>query len=183
MHPSITATEQSEANARQIPAYTEGKEQRAAGVETLGTLAAECNYNAHDLAKRMGLSHRQLQRSFQTTLQCSPRDWLREQRLQRARYLLGAAASVKQVAYALGFSQESQFCRDFKARFGFTPSKALPVGKTLLALLAEAKQTMPLSSPPIPPPLSRFRRGAKDETIRRCPSVTSHFAVQSRSRR
>jgi AraC-like DNA-binding protein len=54
---------------------------------------------------------------------------------------LPAAASVKQVAYAMGFSQESQFCRDFKARFGFSPSQALPVGNTLLALLAEAKLT------------------------------------------
>jgi AraC-like DNA-binding protein len=60
--------------------------------------------------------------------------------------MLPVAASVKQVAYALGFRHEPQFCRDFKARFGYSPSKALPVGNTLLTLLHEARRTTPLSS-------------------------------------
>jgi AraC-like DNA-binding protein len=52
-----------------------------------------------------------------------PEDWLREERLQAALRLLPAATSVKEVAYALAFPQVSQFCRDFKARFGCTPSE------------------------------------------------------------
>lgn len=146
MHSSNTSREQSETNADQTPLRAEGREPLSASVETLSTLAAECNYKVRGLAQRLGVSQRQLQRSFQVTLQCSPREWLRESRLQRARDLLPAAASVKQVAYAVGFSQESQFCRDFKARFGFSPSRALPAGNGLLALLDEATPAPPRSS-------------------------------------
>lgn len=96
--------------------------------EALLLLAAECNYDSQTLAATIGTSRRQLQRAFRSALNCTPREWLREQRLRRAQQLLRAAPSVKQVAYALGFRQESQFCRDFKARFGYCPSRELPPG-------------------------------------------------------
>lgn len=99
-------------------------------------LAAECKYDLRALAARIGVSPRQLQRSFRSGLSCAPRDWLREQRLQKARQLLSTAPSVKHVAYALGFRQESQFCRDFKARFGHSPSRELP-SRTLRQLFAK----------------------------------------------
>jgi AraC-like DNA-binding protein len=141
MHPSFLASESSEINARQAPLFADGDRSASWSLERLCTLAAQCNYSTRGLAKRLGISVRQLQRTFQARLQCSPRDWLREVRLQRARDMLQAAASVKQVAYALGFRQQSQFCRDFKLRFGFSPSKALPAGNGLRTLLKAAKRT------------------------------------------
>jgi transcriptional regulator GlxA family with amidase domain len=140
MHASVIAHESSEAHAPQPPVRPDGNRSSSPSLEGLGTLAAECNYSTRGLAKRLGISVRQLQRTFQARLQCSPRDWLREVRLQKARDMLPAAASVKQVAYALGFRQQSQFCRDFKRRFGFSPSRALPVGNSLRSLLEEAKR-------------------------------------------
>jgi AraC-like DNA-binding protein len=47
---------------------------------------------------------------------------MREERLQYAMQLLASSDSVKKVAFELGYSQESQFSRDFKARFGHQPS-------------------------------------------------------------
>ena len=94
--------------------------------QTLQQLAADCNFNARRIAQRLGISTRHLQRLFKARLQCTPGDWLREQRLQRARQMLTDACSVKRVAYALGFNQASQFSRDFKARFGYSPSVVLP---------------------------------------------------------
>ena len=63
-----------------------------------------------------------MQRLFRRYFGSTPQRWLREQRLKAAWDMLGSAGSVKQVTIALGFRQESQFSRDFKSRFGCTPS-------------------------------------------------------------
>ena len=88
----------------------------------LEVLAKRCGYRARTLAEALGVSQRQLQREFRRHLQCGPQRWLHEERLRVAQALLRSAGSVKEVAYALGFTQPSQFCRDFKEHFGSTPS-------------------------------------------------------------
>jgi transcriptional regulator GlxA family with amidase domain len=102
----------------------------------LQSVAFECSYSSRRLAKRLGVSQRQLQRLFKTELSCTPQSWLREQRLQTARVMLQSSTTVKQVAYALGFNQQSQFCRDFRLRFGTSPSVHLrDRPRTLVALI------------------------------------------------
>jgi AraC-like DNA-binding protein len=88
----------------------------------LRELAPTCGFAARQLATRLGISRRQLERLFNTQLASTPDSWLREERLQCARRMLLSVPRVKTVAYALGFRQPSQFARDFKARFGVTPS-------------------------------------------------------------
>jgi AraC-like DNA-binding protein len=82
-------------------------------------------YRVKDVAQYMGVSPRQLRRIFARHVGCSPEGWLREARLQAALRMLPGAVSVKQVAYELDFRQLTQFCRDFRARFGSTPSRYL----------------------------------------------------------
>lgn len=91
-------------------------------LETIRTMSSECEYSSTALARCMGISVRQLQRLFKQHLCCSPRTWLREERLQLARRMLLDSASVKEVALTLSFRQASQFCRDFRGRFGYTPT-------------------------------------------------------------
>lgn len=88
-------------------------------------LAVANDFSARRIARELGISSRQLQRIFRARLHTSPALWLREQRLLRARQLLPTSCSVKTVAYSLGFTHVSQFCRDFKARFGRRPSADL----------------------------------------------------------
>jgi AraC family transcriptional regulator, regulatory protein of adaptative response / DNA-3-methyladenine glycosylase II len=88
----------------------------------LPALAEECEFRALRLAARLGISARHLRRIFQHQFGCSPQAWLREQRLQCARRMLNPERSVKEVAFTLGFRGQSQFSRDFKARFSCTPS-------------------------------------------------------------
>jgi AraC-like DNA-binding protein len=90
--------------------------------EVLRQLAEACRYSSRELARFLGISQRQLQRIFRARLGCTPQAYLREERLQAAERLLHSASSVKEVAYALGFCQQSQFSRDFKERFGRRPS-------------------------------------------------------------
>ena len=102
-----------------------GPRQTAAlNLETLIAASEACAYDVTALAAHLGVSVRHLQRLFARHLQCAPRAWLREQRLQAARrLLLGAPASVKEVALKLSFRHPSQFCRDFRVRFGCTPAE------------------------------------------------------------
>jgi AraC family carnitine catabolism transcriptional activator len=91
----------------------------------LRSLAVECTFDAQALSRQLGVSRRQLNRQFNLTLGCSPQRWLNEQRILTAQQMLTSASSVKQVAYLLGFKQVSQFCRDYRARFGHPPSSDL----------------------------------------------------------
>lgn len=92
-------------------------------LEAVRAMTGACAYNATTLADALGVSGRHLRRLFMRELRCPPRTWLREERLQAARRLLSCAATVQEVAQALSFRNPSQFCRDFRARFGQTPSE------------------------------------------------------------
>jgi transcriptional regulator GlxA family with amidase domain len=97
-------------------------------LEVIRSISAECAYNASALAEHMGISLRQLQRLFARQTGCSPRSWLREERLQTAHRLLLRSTSIKEVALSLSFPNASQFCRDFRSRFGYTPSTLKSAG-------------------------------------------------------
>jgi AraC-like DNA-binding protein len=81
-----------------------------------------------DLEARSHYSSRALQYAFRERLGCTPRQWIRRQRLERAMEQLqqgDRAVSVKAIALACGYRHMSQFSADFKQRFGFSPSAVL----------------------------------------------------------
>jgi|GEM_PF-2294741 len=88
----------------------------------LREIAFACGYNVRRAARVLGISIRHLQRWFNAHLASTPGAWLAEERLQHARQLLPSSRSVKEVAYTLGFNHVSHFSRDFKRRFGHSPS-------------------------------------------------------------
>jgi AraC-like DNA-binding protein len=75
------------------------------------------------MARLCQISLRHLERTFKVESGCTPREWLKTQRLNNALLMLRKAPSVKQVAYALAYPQIPQFCREFKMRFGITPKE------------------------------------------------------------
>jgi AraC-like DNA-binding protein len=90
---------------------------------TMMSLASKLNYQPVKMARLCRISLRQLERMFKVESGCTPRQWLRTQRLNNALLLLPKAQSVKQVAYSLAYAQIPQFCREFKTRFGITPKE------------------------------------------------------------
>jgi transcriptional regulator GlxA family with amidase domain len=90
---------------------------------TMMTLASQSDYQPAKMARLCRLSLRQLERIFKVESGCTPRQWLRMQRLNSALLLLRTAQSVKQVGYSLAYAQMPQFCREFKTRFGITPNQ------------------------------------------------------------
>jgi AraC-like DNA-binding protein len=90
---------------------------------TMMSLASQSNYQPLKMARLCRISLRQLERMFKVESGCTPRQWLRTQRLNNALLLLRKAQSVKQVGYSLAYAQIPQFCREFKMRFGITPAQ------------------------------------------------------------
>ncbi|MGW4482959.1 AraC-like ligand-binding domain-containing protein [Amycolatopsis sp. NPDC004368] len=82
-----------------------------------------------EVARRCGTSLRSLQAGFRRDLDTTPGQWLRAQRLDRARRLLAAGepgtTTVTGVAAECGYFHLGEFAAQFKARFGVTPSAVL----------------------------------------------------------
>ena len=75
------------------------------------------------VAKRLGISSRQLERLFQSVLGIRPAAFYRMIRLRYARSLLSQGEmSITQVAIETGFSDCAHFSRQFKTMFGHSPS-------------------------------------------------------------
>ena len=83
-------------------------------------LAELADFRAHNLAKQLGISQRQLERYIKRHFESSPQQWLKQLRMEKARELVKTMNSVKEIAYSLGFKQVSHFCREFKLFHGVT---------------------------------------------------------------
>ena len=76
-----------------------------------------------ELARRVGLSPRQLERRFRAAMDASPAEAYRELRLRYASWLLdNTSLSVTDVAIEAGFADGAHFSRQFRRAFGHPPS-------------------------------------------------------------
>lgn len=81
-----------------------------------------------DIAREAGLNVRSLQLGFKAAFGLSPMRYLRDVRLDMARYRLSRRLnreSVTEVAYSVGFSHLGRFSQDYRARFGISPSTTI----------------------------------------------------------
>ena len=87
------------------------------------------------LAKRVGMSTRQLERLFRRYLNRSPKRYYMELRLQKARNLLMQTdMSVINVALACGFASPSHFSKCYRAHYDTTPYRERGSQGTRLSL-------------------------------------------------
>lgn len=74
------------------------------------------------IARKLGISVRQLERLFGRYLNASPKKYYMELRLERARHLLvQTEMSIIDVAMACGFESPGHFSRVYRTAFGCTP--------------------------------------------------------------
>ncbi|WP_194790701.1 AraC family transcriptional regulator [Pseudomonas sp. UFMG81] len=73
------------------------------------------------LARQAGLGRYQFIRAFTTATGMTPHAWLLNARVNHARELLRQGQGLAEVAYQLGFADQSHFQRVFKAHAGVTP--------------------------------------------------------------
>lgn len=92
-------------------------------VEALSDLPTE-PVRIEKLARDAGVHPVHLARAFRRYLGCTPSDFVRGERLERAARLLGASATpVAEVALGCGFADQSHFTRRFSAAYGVSPAR------------------------------------------------------------
>jgi AraC-like DNA-binding protein len=78
--------------------------------------------NVSDLAHISGRSLSTFNRDFKALYKLTPKQWLMEKRLHKARELVKSESmSVTDIAMLVGYSNVSQFIKAFKTKFGVTP--------------------------------------------------------------
>lgn len=75
-----------------------------------------------ELSARLGISIRQIERLFQRYLNVSPKRYLMDLRLNRARNLIAQSdQAITEIAMACGFTSTSHFTKVYREHFGNTP--------------------------------------------------------------
>jgi transcriptional regulator GlxA family with amidase domain len=104
-----------------------------------------------ELAGRLSISPRQLERLFQSVMGVRPAQHYRLLRLRYARWLLDHTdLSITEIALDSGFADCAHFSRKFKALHGFTPTDARARDRPPAGMDAPALPSMP--RPAAPPP-------------------------------
>jgi transcriptional regulator GlxA family with amidase domain len=104
----------------------------------------------NEVAQRIGISTRQLDRLFATKLKRSFQNHYRDIRLERSRDLLHqSSARITEIAVACGFSSASHFTRVYRESYGATPSmdrnaSKEPRGKGRRSITAPASKQIPI---------------------------------------
>jgi AraC-like DNA-binding protein len=90
----------------------------------LESVEAGTTFAIRDLAAGSRLSPAYLQRLFKNQTGICMGEWLSEQRLQRAAYLLSNSyLSIKEITHAVGYEHTSSFIRAFERRFMQAPAR------------------------------------------------------------
>ncbi len=84
--------------------------------------AAEAKWCITALAANCNASISTLERHFLEVMQQCPRDWLKAERQRRARDLLCANTSAKEVSILLGYKNQHHFSFAFSKHHGYPPS-------------------------------------------------------------
>jgi len=90
-------------------------------------LSREAKWSVSSLAKHCGVSSDTLRRHFLKQMGKTTKAWLAEQRQHQAIELLRDGSTIKETAACLGYKQQTNFTRKFKAFWGTCPSLQAPV--------------------------------------------------------
>lgn len=81
--------------------------------------------NGFRLAEMIGTTEKDLSTAFKAQFSISIHGWIREERLRTARHLLIMTETpIASIAEHLGFSNQANFSKAFRLRFGFSPTEA-----------------------------------------------------------
>ncbi|WP_341760069.1 GlxA family transcriptional regulator [Candidatus Endowatersipora endosymbiont of Watersipora subatra] len=101
-----------------------GKSQKLQKAVELMAEYVEEPLSALEIARRVRLSLRQVERLFLRHLSCTPGRYYMSIRLDRSRELLRHTdLSILDVALSTGFTSHSYFAQSYRAHFGFSPSE------------------------------------------------------------
>jgi AraC-like DNA-binding protein len=91
--------------------------------DDLRAIIRQKGFSVKVLALHAGVDVRTLERRFHEVFRTTPKTWIVRERMSLAPLFLASGHSNKQVAAALRYTCESNFCRDFKRYFGRAPQE------------------------------------------------------------
>ncbi len=92
-------------------------------VEAIDENLSNTQFGPNELASRLLLSRAQLYRKIKALTNLSVSDFIRTMKLNKAsEMLLENKYHINELAYSLGYTEQSNFTRDFKQQFGETPT-------------------------------------------------------------
>ena len=108
-----------------------------------------------ELAQACSLSRSHFSRAFKCSSGCSPQQWIRQQRIARAKLLIQHTdLSLTQISLECGFCDQAHFCHMFTRSEGINPFawrcrtvRALPASPAQTNLLEPAMATSRTPSP------------------------------------
>lgn len=87
------------------------------------SISPKYQWTVKEMANTVRLSERHLQKLFKSEVGVSPITYLRDLRLDKACiFLEDSHLLIKEIGAEIGMPNDSHFTRDFKKRFGMTPS-------------------------------------------------------------
>jgi transcriptional regulator GlxA family with amidase domain len=83
----------------------------------------QAGWKIDELAGIVNLSHSQFEELFKQEKQLSPIQFVKHLRFEKAKTLLETTfLTVKEISFAVGINDQSHFVRDFKLKYGLTPT-------------------------------------------------------------
>lgn len=93
-------------------------------IDEINNNISDENFNAEILASNVAISVSQLNRKLNALIGQPAGQFIRAIRMEKAAKMLkNREASIKEVAYSVGYSDQSNFARSFKKHFGITPGE------------------------------------------------------------
>ena len=86
-------------------------------------LARSCRYRIDMLCEELDVSPRHFRRLFSKAFGVCPKSWLKSERMVFARNLLRGSLTIKEVSKRLGFNDQKDFYREFRACYGISPTE------------------------------------------------------------
>jgi AraC-like DNA-binding protein len=93
-------------------------------------LAEAARFRAREMARRLRISVRQLERCFSEEIGTTPHSWLNEARMWRAAHRLRGGSRPKEIVEELGFSDVSSMYHAFRSFHRCTPREYLATGRS-----------------------------------------------------
>ncbi|WP_407193128.1 GlxA family transcriptional regulator [Bradyrhizobium sp. STM 3566] len=134
---------------------------------------------AHEIARKVGLSKRQLERVFRNTTGKSIQEFSRDLRIFYGLWLIAnSEKSITSVAAESGFSDSSHFNRIFRDAFGCSPSTARRGGVAFMNVLIQGWEEKQAGC--LPAWFGPIGLSAPNWRIARIPLITSSEGSQDR---
>ncbi|MCP4969308.1 MAG: AraC family transcriptional regulator [Arcobacter sp.] len=92
----------------------------------------EINISLDELASLSNLSKYHFLRVFKKNIGLTPHQYIINQRIQKAKKLVLSGDKLSNIAYSVGFNDQSHFIRNFKRIYGYSPKKLLDKSNFIL---------------------------------------------------